>query len=505
MSEEGGGRKLLFAGVMLGLSLAALDLMVVATALPAISGELGDLSQIAWVFTAYMLIATVGMPIWGKLGDLYGRRRVFEIAILIFMAASVLAGSSQTMAQLIIARGLQGLGGGALMSLPHSIISDVVPPRMRGRYMVVTSSVWALASLAGPLLGGFFVDGPGWRWIFYVNLPLGLAALVSIALGFHIPQRRVAHHIDYLGAALFVSGAGALLLAVSWGGNAYPWTSPRIVCLLLASAALLTAFYFQERRAREPVLPLHMFGIRLVRSATAANFLFGLASFALSMFVPVLVIVVGERSATVAGLTLMPVSLGLFCTSVAAGRLIARTGQYRRFPAFGMAIFAAGLLLLVKSDARTDLVTLWFACFTAGAGMGMVNPVILIALQNAVEHRDLGVASAVSSFSRQIAATISTALLGSVMAQRLAHHLAALTTPATRGRFDLEHLRSSPEVIRGLAQPLHDQVTEAFRMAISDTLGVMLVLAGLSFLAALRIEHVPLRETIHERVATDRV
>lgn len=486
-------RRVVLAGLMLGLFLAALDVLIVATAVPAIAGDLGNLGQVAWVFTAYLLTFTTSMPLYGKLGDLYGRKRVFQAAIVVFVGASVLAGASGSMLQLIVARTLQGVGGGGLVTLTTAIMGDIVTPRERGRYVGYTSGVWAVSSLLGPLAGGFLVDHASWRWIFFLNLPTGLAALALIGLGFAVPQRRVEHRVDYLGAGLIVAGVACLLLVTTWGGNEYPWGSPTIVGLGAAGIGLAALVLRVERRAAEPVLPLHLFRNDVVRVCAITTFLVGAANFGMAILVPLFLQVVNGADATSSGLLLMPVSVGITIASTLVGRRVVRTGRYRHYPAVGAAVFCVGLFLLTTMDQATPRALQWSFTFVVGVGLGMSTPIVVLAVQNAVRYRELGASTALATFSRSMGQAFGSALLGTVMATRLTHHLAALVPGSglSAGR-----LRSRPDVIRSLANPVRHAVIEAFRLAIRDAFVVAIPIGLAGVVAALFLRHVPLRESI---------
>ncbi|HYT86845.1 MAG TPA: MDR family MFS transporter, partial [Burkholderiales bacterium] len=321
-----------FGALMLGMFLAALDQTIVSTALPTIVGDLGGLSHLSWVVTSYLLAATVSTPIYGKLGDMYGRKPVFQAAILIFLAGSMLAGLSQTMDQLIGFRALQGIGAGGLMVGAQAIIADIVPPRERGRYMGLIGSVFAVASVAGPLLGGFLVDNLSWRWVFYVNMPVGALAVAIVALRLHLHTPPTRHRIDYLGAGLLTGGVGSLVLLTTWGGNQYAWGSATIVGLAIAGVALLALFVWQERRAAEPLLPLTLFRSSVFDVANAMGFTIGMAMFGAIVFIPLYLQLVYGASPTSSGLRLLPLMAGLLVAAIASGRAISRIGRYKIFP-----------------------------------------------------------------------------------------------------------------------------------------------------------------------------
>jgi EmrB/QacA subfamily drug resistance transporter len=491
---------LVFAGLMLALSLAALDLLIVATAVPEMTADLGgSVTQGAWIFTAYLLATTCTLPLWGKLGDLYGRRRLFLVGIGMFMAASVVAGSAQTMGQLVAARLLQGIGGAALTALPNAIIGDIVNPRERGRYMGVTASVWATAAVAGPFVGGFFVDGIGWRWVFFVNIPTGLVAMALIGTALRsVEQQRVEHRIDVAGALLLMTSVGAAVLLASLGGEQLAWSSPWIAVMAVVAVVFGVAFVAWERRAAEPLVPLHLFGTPAVRASTIATFLFGLANFGSAILMPLYAHVVNGLSATSAGLTLMPVSVGILVASTIVGRRIAETGRYRWYPPIGVALFAIGLLGMTAWDETTGRPFAWGCSFVVGVGSGMLTPVVVISAQNAVRYRVMGTATALVTFGRAIGQTIGGAVIGTIVATRLTHHIEALVPPADRAGLDIDQLRADPDDVAELGTHLHDLVAEAFRRAITDGVWFMIAVSVVAGIATLWIPEVPLRESIHD-------
>ncbi|MGH8999186.1 MAG: MDR family MFS transporter, partial [Acidimicrobiia bacterium] len=409
-----------FSGLMLGLLLAGLDHTIVATALPTIVGDLGGLDQLSWVVTAYLLATTVSAPLYGKLGDLYGRKRCFQGAIVIFLAGSALCGAAQNMAQLIAFRALQGLGGGGLIVLAQAIVGDVVSPRERGRYQGYLGAVFGVSSVLGPLIGGFFTDHLTWRWAFYVNLPLGAVALAVTGAVLPDAAARLRPRIDAAGAVLLSATVTGFVLVTSWGGNQYAWGSAPVVGVAAATVALAGAFLAVERRASDPVLPLRLFRNRIFAVIAAASFLVGAAMFATFSFLPVFLQVVGGASATTSGLLLVPLMAGLLASSITTGRVISRTGRYRTFPIAGTALSAAGLALFSSMGPGTTLVMagLYMAFF--GIGIGMVMPVLVLVIQNAVEHSELGVATSTAWFLRSVGGSVGVALLGAAFASRLA-------------------------------------------------------------------------------------
>jgi EmrB/QacA subfamily drug resistance transporter len=484
-----------FSGLMAGMLLAALDQTIVSTALPTIVGELGGIDHLSWVVTAYLLTSTAVVPLYGKISDLYGRKIVFQTAIVIFLIGSVLSGLSQSMLMLIVFRGIQGLGGGGLMAMAMAIIGDVVSPRQRGRYVGYLGAVFAASSVIGPLVGGFFVDSLSWRWIFYINLPVGIVALFVTSSVLKLPFRKVQHRIDFEGAALLVAGVVCLLFVCVWGGVTYPWSSPIIVSLAGAAAVLLVAFVLQERRVEEPLLPLRLFSDPIFSVSTVVSFLVGIAMFGAMVFLPVYLQAVKGASATRSGLLVLPLMLGLMSMSVLSGRIISRTGHYKTWPVAGMGIAAVGVFLLSRMDANTSRVQTALFMVVVGAGLGMVMQVLLLAVQNSAPHADLGVATSAVNFFRQMGATLGVAVFGAIFSTRLGNELSALL-PAGHG-LDPSRLANGPEQIKALPPEIHDVVVRALSHSLQTVFlcGVPVLLAGFGLSWLLR--QIPLRDTVH--------
>jgi EmrB/QacA subfamily drug resistance transporter len=487
--------RLVFAGLLLVMFLAALDQTIVATALPTIVGDLGGLNHISWVVTAYLLAQTVVTPLYGKLGDLYGRKVVLQGALLLFLLGSALCGQSRSLDELIAFRALQGLGGGGLMVSAQAAIGDVVPPRERGRYTGLFGAVFGLASVAGPLLGGFLTSDLSWRWIFYVNLPLGVAALFVLAATLPSASERVHHTIDYLGTALLAAGLSAIVLAASLGGTSYAWGSDTIVGLWIAGVVLVGAFLVCERHAREPVLPPRLLSNRVFAVTSAVGFVVGFALFGAVTYLPLFLQVVKGASPTGSGLQLVPLMGGLLVTSIASGQVITRTGRYRVFPIVGTAVVALGLYLLSTMDATSSVGVIFVFMFVLGLGLGMVMQVLVLAVQNAVDYADLGVATSGATLFRSIGGSLGTATLGAIFSNRLHAELAsalpagAATRAGSGGEVD-------PKQIARLPPELHAGYLHAFTSSLSSVFLAASAFAAAGFVLSWLIRELPLRETV---------
>jgi EmrB/QacA subfamily drug resistance transporter len=409
----------IYSGLMVALLLAALDQTIVATALPRVVSELGGISQYTWVFTAYMLGSTVTVPLYGKLGDAHGRKPLFIVAITIFLLGSALCGLAQNMVQLVIFRAIQGVGAGGLFPLTLAMVAMIVPPRARGRYQGLIGSVFAAASIAGPLIGGFIVDNTSWRWIFFVNLPVGVVALAVILVTMPRRASRQEHSIDWLGAGILAAGTSALLLGLVWGGREYPWGSPEVIGALVAALVLLTAFGLVERRVPEPILPFELLRNQTVASSVACMALVGMAMFGTISFVPLFVQGVIGTSATSSGVVLTPLLLGAVITSAVSGQIVSRTGRYRPNTLIGPVVLGLGELLLWRMDIHTTNREAARNMLIAGIGLGMMMQIFVLSIQNSVRRREMGSATALSQFSRSIGATLGVTLMGVIVNQRL--------------------------------------------------------------------------------------
>ena len=435
-------------GLLMAILLAMLDNLIVSTALPRIVGDLGGVAHLSWVVTAYILASTITTPFYGKLGDMYGRKKFFIAAIIIFLAGSALSGLSQSMAELIAFRAIQGLGAGGLMVGAMATLGDIVAPRERGRYMSYMMVVMMLATIGGPLLGGFITTSFSWRWIFYINIPLGGAALVYLLVTLHVPSHRVRHKVDYLGGSLLAVAATALILLATWGGTQYAWGSPQIIGLALLTVAAGVAFYVTEMRAAEPMMPLHVYRNRNFSLSMAMTFLTGLAMFGAMTFLPLFQQTVQGESPTVSGLALTPMMLGVTVTSIVAGQVTTKTGRYKVFPILGGGIMAVGMFLLSGLDTGTTRLESALYYVVLGLGMGFLMQMVSLIAQNSVQQKDMGVASSARMFFQQIGGSLGVAAFGALFARQLTESLGA-ATGARRA-----HQRQ-----RGTAQPGHSQLT----------------------------------------------
>jgi EmrB/QacA subfamily drug resistance transporter len=409
----------IFGGLLLVMLLAALDSTIVATALPTIVNELGGLAHLSWVVTAYLLAQTIVTPIYGKLGDLYGRKRVLQVAIVVFLIGSALCGLSQSMTHLILFRAIQGLGGGGLMVTTQAVVGDIIPPRERGRYQGIFGAAFGVASVAGPLLGGYFTSNLTWRWIFYINLPLGILALVVLAATLPAQSSFQRHAIDYLGAGLLAVSLAALILVTDLGGDAYSFSSPLIIGLMIVAVVGLIFFIVVERRAEEPILPLRLFRIRDVWVTSAVGLIIGFALLGSVTYLPLFLQIVKGMSPTESGLRMIPLMGGTLTTSILAGQIASRTGRYKIFPMVGTTMVTLALFLISRMTAETTNLTIASLMLLLGFGLGFVMQILIIAVQNAVEYHDLGVATSNAILFRSIGGSLGTALLGAILATRL--------------------------------------------------------------------------------------
>ncbi|MFF6874427.1 DHA2 family efflux MFS transporter permease subunit [Streptomyces sp. NPDC012474] len=496
--EQVSGNVLVSIGaLLLGMLLAALDQTIVSTALPTIVSDLGGLDHLSWVVTAYLLAATAATPLWGKLGDQYGRKRLFQTAIVIFLVGSALCGAAQDMAQLIAFRALQGLGGGGLIVLSMAIVGDLVSPRERGRYQGLFGAVFGATSVLGPLLGGLFTQHLSWRWVFYVNLPVGIVALAVIAAVLHIPRTAQRHVIDYLGTFLIAAVATCLVLVASLGGTTWAWGSWQIVGLAVLGVVLAVAFVAVERRAAEPVLPLKLFRVRTFTLAAVISFVVGFAMFGAMTYLPTFLQVVQGISPTMSGVHMLPMVLGLLLASTGSGQIVSRTGRWKVFPIVGTGITALGLLLLHRLDEHSSTAELSGFFFVFGLGLGLVMQVLVLIVQNAVPYEDLGVATSGATFFRSIGASFGVAVFGTVFAGRLGEQL----SDAFRGvrlppGVSVEALEADPRGIAALPPGLRPPALHAYAVSITDVFLYAAPVALLGFVLAWFLKEDRLRGSV---------
>ncbi|WP_219459934.1 MFS transporter [Nonomuraea rhizosphaerae] len=494
MRQKGLG--LIIIALMLGMLLAALDQTIVSTALPTIVSDLGGLEQLSWVVTGYMLASTVSTPLWGKLGDQFGRKRLFVAAIVIFLIGSALCGLSRNMGELILFRSIQGLGGGGLMVLAQAIVGDVVSARDRGKYQGFFGGVFAVSSIVGPLLGGVFVDHLGWHWVFYVNLPVGAVALFVIIAVLPGDDTRTKHRIDYAGVVLLGGATSCLVLITTWGGTTYPWGDPVIVGLGVAAVAMVAGWVFVERRAAEPVLPLGLFRLRAFSMSSVVGFVVGFGMFGALTYLPLYLQVVHGVSATLSGVYLLPMMAGMLTMSIVSGQIITRTGKYRFLPIAGTAVATVGMFLLSMLDERSSLLTLGVFLLVLGVGLGMTMQVLVIVVQNAVDFRDLGVATSGATFFRSIGGSFGVATLGSVFTARLNSDLGdVLASVRLPAGFEPGRIQEDPTVIQRLPRGLAAEFLHVYADAIATVFRVATPIVFVAFLLSWLIPQQRLRET----------
>lgn len=511
------------AGVLLGLLLSALDSTIVGTAMPRVIAELGGLDHYAWVATSYLLTSTAAVPIFGKLSDIYGRKWFYIGGLILFMIASALCGLSQSMTQLIAFRGLQGVAGGILTANAFAIIGDLFPPAERGKWQGVSGSVFGVASVVGPALGGWLTDGPGWRWVFYVNLPVGILAVAVLLFGLPAIRPHEPRPIDWLGAAAIVGATVPLLLAFSWGGTEYAWTSPQVLGLLLLFAVMTACFLFVERRAAEPIIDLNLFRNRTFTISVIAMFLVGASMFGAIMYIPLFMQGVLAASATASGAILTPMMISLVIASTLGGQIISRTGRYKWASVSGMLLLGVGMWLQTLMTLNTTNAEAVRNMIVLGLGAGLAMPTFTLAVQNSVPPRQIGAVTAAVQFFRSIGSTIGVALMGTLLTtvlnrelgQDLPANVAAALPPAVIDSINPQAL-ASPAAAQHLQAQLASlpngdhlfaALMEGMRLALATAVHDVFLLSAIvgmgGVIAALFLPEAPLRRRQPEAEAEE--
>jgi EmrB/QacA subfamily drug resistance transporter len=463
------------AGLMAGMFLAALDQSIVGTALPQIVSEFNSLDKLSWVVTAYLLTSTASTPLWGKISDLYGRRPLFIAAIVTFLAGSVLSALAQNIEELIGFRAVQGLGAGGLMSLAFATIGDVIPPRERGKYMGYFGAVFGLSSVAGPLLGGLLTDGPGWRWIFWINLPIGLVALGIVAAVLKLPHVKRSHKIDYLGASVITAAVTTLLLAISWSGPDNGWDSGTTIALLVAAVALSVTFVFVELKVAEPIIPMDLFKGRIFSGYAGYAFLLGFAMFGALIFLPLYLQAVKDMSPTRSGLALLPMIVGIFSASIPSGQLMSKTGRYKIYPIISAVLVGGAMVMLSTIAMDTPYWQLAIYMFVMGAGLGLSMQITVTAAQNSVPRQHMGTATSTMTFFRSMGGAIGTAVYGAVLTSRLTDHLGDIVPQTAQNMVGmLAKAANSVDALHALQQPMKGWALLGLVQAMGDVFLVSL-------------------------------
>jgi EmrB/QacA subfamily drug resistance transporter len=494
---------IVLGGLMAGMFLAALDQSIVGVALPRITSELGGLDKLSWVVTAYLLTSTASTPLWGKISDVRGRRPIFQAAIVVFLIGSLICGFASEIAAalgvsginvMIAGRAVQGLGGGGLMSLALAVIGDVIPPRERGKYQGMFAAVFGVSSVAGPLLGGWFTDNLGWEWIFFINIPIGIAALIVTSMALKLHHVRRPASVDYLGAATIVGAVTSLVLYLSWAGPKQGWVSGTGIGLLAATVILSGLFVLVESKAKEPIIPLELFKHWTFTSNIIFAMIMGIGMFGGLIFLPIYLQAVRGFSATHSGLAMLPLVVGIFTTSIGGGQLMSRTGRYKWMPITGAAVVGVALLAFSTLEVNTPYYVIAFIMYAFGMGLGFTMQVVVTAVQNSVDRRHMGVATASVTFFRSMGGAIGTALLGAILNIRLKHHLEQIVGAAQGARPTGPIETNDVTAIRLLPEPIKSWVLEAFTRAMDDVFLVAVPFMVVGFIIAVTMHEKPLRD-----------
>ena len=495
----------IIVALMLAMLLAALDQTIVATALPRIATDLHGLSKLSWVATAYLMTSAIATPLYGKIGDQFGRKRIFQSAIVLFLIGSALCGIAQNMNQLVFFRALQGIGAGGLMSLSQAIVGDVIPPRQRGKYLGYFAGVFALASVAGPLLGGFLTDDVSWRWVFYVNLPIGAVALTAIASRLHLPpvKRSLGFKIDYIGASLLTACTIPLILATIWGGVSHPWGSSLIISLLAGSLLMAIALMFWEHNQSTEVamMPTHLFKNDIFSVSSVLSLLSGMALFATILFIPEYQQIVRGFSAVKSGLYMLPLMVGMLISMIGSGQLISKLGRYRIFPIIGTIVTGLGVWLYSHVSLTTPQLDLSLWMLIIGLGIGMFMQVMTLAVQNSVNRNELGVATGTVTFFRSIGSSLGGAIFGALLTNRLSFHLKQLLPAFSSHSSQLSSSvlsGVSPSGLNKLPPNISHAILEAFALSFRDLFLYAIPVLIIAFIVALFLREVPLRSKVAE-------
>jgi EmrB/QacA subfamily drug resistance transporter len=480
-------------GLLVAMFIAAVDQTIMATALPTIVGQLGGLGELSWVVTVYVLGAAASTPLWGKASDIYGRKRLISAAVAVFIGFSALSGAAQSIGELIAFRALQGIGAGGVMTLAMASVGDLVSPRERGRYQGYIQLTFLAASLAGPLLGGLFVDHLSWRWAFYVNVPIGLIALGLLSAHLPAPARRAVAPIDYAGAGLLAGTVVAILLIATWGGDQYAWGSPLILTLIGVALILLASFLWQERRAREPVLPMRLFGDPTFAAVSVALFVATISLFAAIVFLPVFLQLVTGASATRSGLLMLPLLGASALSTIVSGQIMARTGRYKLFPILGLAAMSAGLLLFSTLGANGSRTSAALFMLLFGTGFGMVTQILMVAIQNAVEPREIGTATATANLFRALGGSVGIAIYGAIFTTGLHRWLPLELAAGTPHGISATGIQTTPDRIHALPALVQHGVAQAVGNSLHGVFLTASAIALAGVIVATLVREQPLR------------